>query len=654
MEEAAEVRNETDAPQRMLAAYGRRCLAQTTQECIKRLVKEYDEADKKTAAPMAYLRETFGLSDFAVHVLRISFSLLFDTTFQNAFRAMNTESTVLDVLYTLYGGVNAAGFEIVNENRFLTTCLLEDSGSCLDINPVLSLPVMYFLMGLDYICDATVSDYCLYEYSVNEAHNLLYKANIYNAVRSAAGVAEVSRLLVYVCGAEGAGRRTAIKAFCEEEQSAVVFISATIFSKEPQAARLLLPVFTDCVIRGIRPAVTGFHLLNEQERADAIRILRGLTVYVPLLFVTGEEENAPCVEGFDTISIHIPKPQGLQRVFIWQTLFARESIIAEAAEYANKFDFTIGQMQRAIHAAKLNAALEQRTAPTTGDITNACIRQIRHSLMKKAKRVDTVFGWNDIVLPPPQKEMLLAAAAQLLHKHIVYDTWGFDAKIPYGRGLSMLFSGPPGTGKTMAAQVLAKEIGLELYKVNLSVVVSKYIGETEKNLNEIFDEAVKSRGVLFFDEADALFSKRTEVKTSNDKNANMEVSFLLQKMEEYDGIAILCTNLLQNVDEAFKRRIKFIIDFPFPDRQMRLLLWQTILPGKAPVSPEVDFDFLSGFELSGSAIKNVIVNAAFAAAAEKTELTMRLFLLAVRNEFFKSGKLLNKEDFSQYHVLLDA
>lgn len=217
----------------------------------------------------------------------------------------------------------------------------------------------------------------------------------------------------------------------------------------------------------------------------------------------------------------------------------------------------------------------------------------------------------------------------------------------------MMFCGPPGTGKTMGAQVIARELHLELYKADLSSVMSKYIGETEKNLGALFDEVKKSQSILFFDEADAIFGKRSEVKDAQDKYANAETAYLLQKMEEYDGIVILATNYFQNFDEAFKRRIRFIIEFPLPDAERRLEIWQRVYPKETPVSSEVDFEYLaSQFELSGSSIKNIAIAAAFKAAAAGTEVEMSQILGCLREEMKKSGRNLQRDDFGQYYDLI--
>lgn len=217
----------------------------------------------------------------------------------------------------------------------------------------------------------------------------------------------------------------------------------------------------------------------------------------------------------------------------------------------------------------------------------------------------------------------------------------------------MIFYGPPGTGKTMGAQVIANELELELYKVDMAGVMSKYVGESEKKLGNIFEQAKKSQSILFFDEADVLFGKRTDQKDSNDKYANASTAYLLQKIEEYEGIIILATNLLQNFDNAFLRRFKFIIEFPFTDRERRLEIWQKVFPDGV-LKEELDMEYLAEeFKFSGSQIKNAAVAAAFLAAGEKTEITMRHVLVAVKREMAKTGKMLIAADFGPYYYLME-
>lgn len=244
----------------------------------------------------------------------------------------------------------------------------------------------------------------------------------------------------------------------------------------------------------------------------------------------------------------------------------------------------------------------------------------------------------DLVLPAPQKRQLCDICAFARARETVYTQWGFDQKIPYGRGITALFYGASGTGKTLAATVIANELGLELCRVDLSRLISKYIGETQKNIGKIFDQAKKCRCILFFDEADALFSRRSDGGEAQDKYVNAEIAYLLQRTEQYDGIILLATNLLQNFDDAFRRRIGFMIHFPLPDADLREMLWKGIFPSQAP-QQELDFRLLAEqLELSGAGIRSSAVNAAYLAASQDKTITMGRVVEAARMEYQKEGK----------------
>lgn len=307
---------------------------------------------------------------------------------------------------------------------------------------------------------------------------------------------------------------------------------------------------------------------------------------------------------------------------------------------AGKFRFTRGQIQDAVVAAHDLAAWRSPQSPeiTSSDLYAACRARSTTRLGDLARKVEPHYKWKDIVLPADQLAQLKEICDQVKTRRIVYGDWGFDRKLSLGRGLNALFSGPPGTGKTMAAEVVASELGLELYRIDLSQVVSKYIGETEKNLSQIFAEAQSSNAILFFDEADALFGKRSEVKDSHDRYANIEIGYLLQEMEEYDGIAILATNLRQNMDEAFVRRLQIIVEFPFPDQEHRELIWQVTFPTEAPIDDGLDFGFLAReIKLAGGNIKNIALTAAFYAASDGGSIGMVHLEEATRREYQKLG-----------------
>ena len=291
--------------------------------------------------------------------------------------------------------------------------------------------------------------------------------------------------------------------------------------------------------------------------------------------------------------------------------------------------------------------------PEPGDLDLGARQASSSRLGELAARLPPGYRWEDLVVPERQRELLQSISAYLRHRDRVLSDWGYEKTVARTQGLKVLFAGESGTGKTMAAQVLAAELGLEIFRVDLATTVSKYIGETEKNLDRIFGAAEGSNAILFFDEADALFGKRSEVGDSHDRYANIEVAYLLQKMEGYPGAVILATNFRRNIDDAFVRRLDFVIDFPFPEADDRRRIWDRVLPEEAPRAEDVDLDFLSEkFKLSGGAIRNCSLAAAFQAADDDSSISMRHLVRAVAQEYGKQGRLTLEADFERFHDVI--
>jgi AAA+ superfamily predicted ATPase len=302
-----------------------------------------------------------------------------------------------------------------------------------------------------------------------------------------------------------------------------------------------------------------------------------------------------------------------------------------------------------------DAALEaaRSAPPTTHGVLAAARAHSGQELRRLAERIEPLYGWDDIVLPRRPLQALRDACASVRLRHVVHEQWGFEHRVAYGKGVNILFSGQSGTGKTMASQIVARELDLDLFKIDLSTVVSKYIGETEQNLSRIFFAARASNAILFFDEADALFGKRSDVTNAHDRYANIEVAYLLQQMEEYDGVVILATNLSKNIDEAFARRMDHVIEFPFPDEEHRERLWQIVFPEETPLGEDVDVGFLARrFELSGGNIRNVAVAAAFRAADAGRPVAMEDVVVGTARELEKLGRLPARAEFREYWDLI--
>jgi hypothetical protein len=329
-----------------------------------------------------------------------------------------------------------------------------------------------------------------------------------------------------------------------------------------------------------------------------------------------------------------------ERAAIWTRAAATRGLTLPATaarELAASFAFTRAQAEAALALAHGGGVTD--TAGSADEALRHAARLVsRASAPPSVRRVETGLGWDDIVLPPPVKAELRSIPSQVRHGQTVWEQWGFGQRIPYGQGVAALFAGPSGTGKTMAAQIIARELGSALFQVDLAKTVSKYIGETEKALDAIFEAAETASAVLLFDEADALFGKRSEVKDAHDRYANLEVAYLLQRIEAYRGLAVLTTNLKENLDAAFLRRLRFIVDFPMPDAEHRLAIWTKMFPEEAPVAQEVDVSALAReLPLSGGSIEQSVLNAAFKAAESGGLIRMNHLVAATRAELAKVG-----------------
>jgi hypothetical protein len=444
-------------------------------------------------------------------------------------------------------------------------------------------------------------------------------------------------------GRAGSGRLPAAEAVCRARGTDLVVVDVDAV----RAAAAPADETLQHVVTIARLAGAGIYLDRTESLFDAEG--RGMSEGRRWLSLLG---TVPCFLGcaprtqwrdlvVDRASVHVPfdeLPFELRRR-LWARYAAEDGVtLADEtrAVVAERFLLSPREIRDTVRALRTDAP---NAAPSVGDVLAAGRARAGVALGRLAAAVPLRHGWDDVVLPPDTLARLGEVAAAVRHREVVYRTWGFGRRLGSGRGLRALFAGPSGTGKTMTAAVIAREIGLDLYRIDLAGVVSKYIGETEKNLDRIFDAAHAGNAILFFDEADALFGKRSEVKDAHDRYANIEVAYLLQKLEEHEGPVILATNLSKNVDDAFARRMHYVVQFPSPSEAGRRELWRRMFPPEAPLAADVDLDRLAKqFPIAGGDIRNVALAAAFMAADDGGVITGEIVERAMARQMVKQGR----------------
>jgi len=476
------------------------------------------------------------------------------------------------------------------------------------------------------------------------------------------------RLIHHFYGPTGTGKKALAGGICRE-------LGVPLLGVDLREARLRASQFEEMLRRTLRegllqPAAIYLEhfdqVLGDEPQAisEQRSVARAIDEFSWLTFIATERNWEPrgLFQDHLWLSVELPAPDLMTRVELWAALAAGQGEFAPEVDWgglATKFRLTPGQMRDALIAARNHAQLRAGSGSaltpmiTLEDLSLGCRGQSNQKLSTLARKLVPRKDWSDITLPTHALAQLRELCDQVKHRQTVYGHWGFGHKQTLGTGLCALFYGLSGTGKTLAVEIIAHELRLEAFKVDLSTVVSKYIGETEKNLSRVFAEAETSNAILFFDEADALFGKRSEVKDAHDRYANIEISYLLQRMEEFDGLVILATNLRKHIDEAFFRRMHFAVEFPLPDEGHRYRIWRQHLPASAPVADDIDFDFLaSRLNLAGGNIRNVVINAAFLAAANSGVIHMEHFIRAAKREYQKIGRLCTEADFAPYHAWL--
>lgn len=368
-----------------------------------------------------------------------------------------------------------------------------------------------------------------------------------------------------------------------------------------------------------------------------------------VLCLAGTDE-LPALEHVPVVAVAVGLPSRSERGDIWSVALGGAEV---APEIAAAHRLALERIADGAWLAGAEATAAGRSHVSRGDVEQGARAASISSLGDLAIAMAPDIGWDDLVLPERPLTLLRSLTAFLRHRDLVLDEWGFGRRSGRAQGLVAMFAGDSGTGKTLAARVLAADLGLELYRIDLATVVSKWLGETEKNLDRVFAAAQGANAVLFFDEADAVFGRRSDVQDSHDRYANLQTAYLLQRMERHDGPVLLATNMRGNVDDAFLRRMDAVVEFPFPTAEFRLRLWELLLPPEAPRSADVDLPFLAErFELSGGGIRNAAVAAAVLAASESVAIGMAQLVRGVAMEYAKHGRLTLAADFERFHDLV--
>ena len=427
-----------------------------------------------------------------------------------------------------------------------------------------------------------------------------------------------------------------------------------LFPRADEWSVRLQGMLRDCLVEGLVPVFTDLEGLETKGPEDRERqylrqtLLEAIDAHPGLVVLTTTIAEVSLQVDRAVWGLHIDTPAMELREVLWRRYLGADVELADPeclGELADLYPLTGGLIRRAAETARSRAAAQEGTLRVSMDDLRAGIRyQLAHRLGSVAEFIDPHGSWADVIVPKETDERLRQMVGYFKHRRTVWDDWGFRGKFSTLRGVSALFYGPPGTGKSFTAGVVGAELGMDLFRVDLSRIVSKWIGETEQNLARVFDEAARGHVVLFFDEADSLFTKRTEVSSSVDRYANLEVNYLLQRMERYEGVTILATNHEQSLDDAFKRRLQFRIHFPLPEKPERQRLWESLIPAQAAVGTTIDWGYLAEeFQMSGGHIRNAIVRAAFRAADTSQPIDETLLAWAAGAEYEEMGRLIRRE-----------
>lgn len=665
----------------LLAAGGRRRFSHA-DEGLWAQIEPRVEATRGTnvVLPLDVVRERFRLSSFDVDCLLMCFAVEVDTRYQKIFGYLNDDLTrkypTTQLLLEVLSGGDMSGRRrrhLLPSGQLLRSRLLvsEDGetqsqlGRCLRVEPA----VVQFLLG-DFQANADLQPIWLdrefpelVEELWKDGHVRVIEAVLRSHFETPAS--KRLRLVVPLTARRGSGRRHAVETACSRHGLGLLPIDCRRLLRQQQPDVFLAKAFRDSLLHGAPVLLGHFEaVLEDRERGPDVRLAleRNVEEHGWIVFLSLDPEwTLP--EWFSRqrlAEIKFDELNQAERRANWVALLTKHTGLASDAAcsvadaLAAKFRLTSGQMALVFQRGSQGLAKASPVEEWSNALHRHAALVSAPRLGELAQKLKPIHRWDHLVLPVRQIEQIQFIAQNVQYRRKVMEEWRFETLRSRGSGLAILFSGPPGTGKTMAAEVVANELQMDLYRIDLANVVSKYIGETEKNLARIFHEAERSDAILFFDEADALFGKRSEVKDAHDRYANIEINYLLQRIESYEGVAILATNLRHHLDDAFLRRIQIVVEFPMPTVEDRRRIWQQSFPPEAPLASDIDFHFMAkNFDFAGGSVANVSLGAALLAAEQGGPINMEHIIRATRRELEKVGKRTVREEFGPYSNFLD-
>jgi hypothetical protein len=613
--------------------------------------KSGDMEDTRSPSALDILCHRFGLSAFERNILLLCAGMDLDSSFFElvAFAACNPDRPQPDFSLAL-GALPDPHWSALSPGAPLRYWRMIEvgHGPCLTKSPLkIDERILHFMTGVQHP-DERLSGYMISSRNDIKMEDLVPSHRVLaNKIATTLKDCDATQQwpVIQLPGSDTSDKLDIAAVACTDSGRDLCIIPAPALPTAPAELESLIRL---CDREAILSSSALLLVCDDLDPSDIARfssVLRMIDSLKAPLFVSIKD---PCHIGIrQNISIVVRRPHPREQYALWNGALGKPVALSadDLKTLVLQFDLSARTIRNAAEIYRMD--IRTGPAPVGGKtdsrlriIQDACCTRLRTRISDLTQHIYPSAGWDDLVLPLQQKEILQTIAIQVRQRMRVYDTWGFAAKNSRGLGISALFAGASGTGKTMAAEVLAHELSLDLYRIDLAQVVSKYIGETEKNLRRVFDAAESGGAILLFDEADALFGKRSEVKDSHDRYANIEISYLLQRMEEYRGLAILTTNMKEALDPAFLRRIRFVVQFPFPDEKHRAMIWERVFPTRTP-RKGLDITQLARLNVAGGSIHNIALSAAFLAAEDGGVVEMKHLLGAAQMEYTKMERTLS-------------